>query len=154
MKWIGPLFTNAGGWKAFVAFEQGKWFVDKDSPIEIGTGKSGVMLLPLLQKGYGESFETQITLLEKGLKSEGQDPKYALQFPFHVPVLTAYKHMPNWCDSAVNWLGYIHLSREHAMEIFDACHTQAISQGVRQTTIKYINKWSNERGFQFARPQC
>lgn len=88
MKWIGPLFKNAGSWEAFVALEEGKWFVDKDSPVEIGIGKSGVMLLPLLQKGYGEDFETQITILQNGLKSAGQDPTHALQFPFHVPVLT------------------------------------------------------------------
>ncbi len=154
MKWIGPLFKNAGGWEAFVALEEGRWFVDKESPVEIGMGKSGVMLLPLLQKEHGENFEAQVAILQKGLKSAGQDPKHALQFPFHVPVLTAYKLMPNWCESAVNWLGDIHLSREQALEIFDACHTPEISQVVRQKTIKFINKWSSERGFKFARPKC
>lgn len=154
MKWIGPLFKNAGGWEAFVAFEKGTWFVDKSSPIKIGEGKSGVMLLPLLQKGYGENFKTQIEILQKGLASVGQNPEFAYQFPFHVPVLTAYKYMPNWCNSAVDWLVDIQLSKEHAMEIFDACHTSVISQGVRKATIKHINKWSKERGFQLARPQC
>lgn len=152
MEWIGPLFKNAGGWGAFVSIEGGKWFVDKDSPIEIGVGKSGFVLLPLLQKEYGGDFEKQISILQKGLISTGEDPRLAYQFPFHVPVLTAYKYMPNWCDSAVNWLVDIQLTREQAMEIFDACHTPAISQSVRQATIKYINKWSKERGFQFARP--
>lgn len=49
MKWIGSLFKNPGGWEAFVALEEGAWFLDKHSPIEIGIGKSGVMLIPRLQ---------------------------------------------------------------------------------------------------------
>ena len=154
MKWIGPLFKNAGGWEAFVAYENGKWFLDKDSPVEIGAGKSGVMLLPLLQKGYGEDYETQIGILQNGLVENGMEPNLAFKFPFLVPVLTAYKCMPNWCESAVSWLKHIELSQQGALEIFDSCHNQAMNQKVRQDTIKYINEWSKERGFQFAKYKC
>lgn len=77
------------------------------------------MLLLLLQKEFGGNFETQIAILEKGLKAAGQDPNSALQFPFYVPVLPAYKQIPNWCDSAVNWFGDIHLSRHQAMNLIN-----------------------------------
>ena len=154
MKWIGPIFKNAGGWEAFVAYESGVWYLDKENPIEIGKSKSAVMLLPILQKGYGEDFSTQIDILQNGLENNGQNPELAYEFPFYVPVLAAYKTMPNWANFAIDWLPNLKLDRESALEIFDACHGYGIDQKVRQKTISFINSWSKERGFQFARPKC
>ena len=135
MKWIGPLFRNDGGWDAFVAYEDGLWYIDKDEPIEVGKGKSGIMLLPILQKGYGENYSTQIAI-------------------FSVPVLTAYKTMPNWSSDAVSWLEDIVNDKEIALEIYDACYSSVTNQSVRQKTVSFINRWSKERGFQFVRPKC
>ena len=154
MKWIGPLFRNGGGWDAFVAYEDGLWYVDKDEPIEVGKGKSGIMLLPILQKGYGENYSTQIVILRQGLESHSQNPDLAYEFPFSVPVLTAYKIMPNWSSDAVSWLEYIVTDKEIALEIYDACYSSVTNQSVRQKTVRFINRWSNERGFQFVRPKC
>ncbi len=153
MKWIGPLFKSAGGWEAYVAFSDGAWYVDNESPVKIGEGKSGIMLLPILQEGYGQDYATQIELLKSGLAENGMDPEIAYSFPFVVPVLTAYRSMPNWANFAVKWLPDIKLEKESAVVIFDACHSTVLAQGVRQATIKYINKWSSENGFQFSRPK-
>jgi len=71
MKWIGPLFTNAGGWSAYVSYFDGEWYIDRVTPIKIGEGKSGVMLLPMMEKGYGDSYEKQIEILETGLVENG-----------------------------------------------------------------------------------
>ncbi len=154
MKWIGPLFRNAGGWEAFVAYENDRWYVDKENTVEIDSDKSGVMLLPMLQKGYGEDYSTQIEILQNGLSRNGQDPDLAYGFPFGVPVLVAYKTMQNWTSEAVNWLPDIELDRDSALAIFDACYYGGINQSVRQKTISFINKWSNQKGYQFTRPRC
>ena len=69
MNWIGPLFTNAAGWSAYVSYKDGVWYVDKENPIKIGEGKSGMMLLPIMEKGYGENYEYQLSLLREGLES-------------------------------------------------------------------------------------
>ena len=151
MKWIGPLFENAGGWKAYVSFNDGAWFIDKDDPIKIERGKAGVMLLPMLDAEYGQGYEYQLSLLMKGLKENNQDPDEANRFPFHVPVVTAFKDMPHWVDYASDWLEYLPLTKEIALEIFDACQNKYLPQASRHKALKAINKWSKEHGFVFVR---
>ncbi len=109
-------------------------------------------LLPILQEGYGEDYQTQIKLLKSGLTQKGQDQDKAYDFPFIVPVLFAYQVMPNWAEFAVKWLPHVVKKQEDALAIFDSCYKQPHSQKVRHKTLSFINRWSNENGYQFIRP--
>ena len=152
MKWIGPLFTNAGGWSAFVSYHNGEWCIDKDNPIKIGEGRSGMMLLPILQKGYGENYDHQIALIQSGLKAIGMDENLAYGFPFHVPVLTAFKLiMPHWAGMAADWIPFIEINNERAQLLFDACQDKAFSQKTRHAVLKIVNGWAKQQGFAFVR---
>jgi len=151
MKWIGPLFENAGGWKAFVSFSDGIWYVKNNEPVKIGDGKSGVMLLPILDERYGNGYAHQISVLKEGLSENNQNPEEATGFPFHVPVVVAFKYMPGWVDVASDWVQHLHLNTEVAQEIFDACQKNTLSQAARHKALKVINKWAKEHGFQFVR---
>jgi len=151
MKWIGPLFTNAGGWAAYVSYENGAWYLDRDNPIRIGEGKSGTMLLPLMQEDYGQGYQHQIDLLKSGLKSNSQDSELANSFPFHVPVLTSFQHMFGWVKFAADWVQFIEINMERAQILFDACQNKNIDQSSRHKVLKVVNKWSNQEGFTFVR---
>jgi hypothetical protein len=151
MKWIGPLFTNAGGWAAFVSYHNGEWYIDQDNPTKIGEGRSPIMLLPILQKGYGENYDHQIALIQSGLKAIGMEEKLAYGFPFHVPVLAAFELMPHWADMAADWVSFIELNNERAQMLFDACQDKAFSQKARHAVLKIVNAWAKKRGFSFVR---
>ncbi|UXD87320.1 hypothetical protein [Thalassolituus hydrocarboniclasticus] len=147
MKWIGPLFTNAGGWSAYVSYSDGEWYIDKDSPIKIGEGKSGLMLLPIMKKGYGESYERQLELLKAGLLENGFESELAESFPFHVPVIFSFEQrMSRWAEMAAEWVPVIELSEESAQLLFDASQDKLFSQRTRQLLQKAVNSWSKERG--------
>ena len=97
MKWIGALFTSAGRWSAYVSFFDGEWYTDKENPIKIGEGKSGLKMLPMMDKGYGESYWSQLELLKSDLAANGFDPEVAETFPFHVPVIFSFEQrMSRW----------------------------------------------------------
>ena len=148
MNWIGPLFTNAAGWSAYVSYKDGVWYVDKENPIKIGEGKSGMMLLPIMEKGYGENYEYQLSLLREGLESIGIDPDIAKSFPFHVPVLFAFKHRwDHWADMATDWINHIELNHERAKILFDSCQDKVFSQRTRQVVLKFVNSWTREQGY-------
>jgi len=66
MKWIGPLFTNAGWWFAYVLYSDDEWFIDKDNPIKIGAGKFGIMLLLIMEKSTERVRSTRSTYSKKG----------------------------------------------------------------------------------------
>jgi hypothetical protein len=152
MKWIGPLFTNAGGWSAYVSYNGGVWYIDKENPIKIGEGKSGLMLLPIMEKGYGESIENQILLLKTGLSKNGFNTELVVSFPFHVPVVYSFKHrMVRWAEMAASWVPHIKLSDEAAQILFDASQDKIYSQHTRQVLQRTVNSWSQERGFLFVR---
>jgi hypothetical protein len=151
MKWIGPLFTNAGGWAAYVSYQDGVWYIGHENPTIIGEGKSGMLLLPMMQEGYGENYHHQIELLRAGLKLNFQDPELAVSFPFHVPVLTAFQHMYGWVKIAADWAQYIELNMERAQILFDACQSKIIDQSSRHKVLKVVNKWAKQEGFAFVR---
>lgn len=154
MKWIGPLFSNAGGWSAYVSYADGEWYIDKEDPIKIGEGKSGLMLLPIMDKVCGESYENQLKLLKTGLIENGFKPELAKTFPFHVPVIFSFEQrMSRWAEMAAEWVPYIELSKESAHLLFDASRDKIFSQRTRQILQKAVNSWSKERGFQFVRSQ-
>lgn len=154
MKWIGPLFTNAGGWSADVSYFNGVWYINKEDPIRIGEGKSGLMLLPMMEKGYGESYEHQLSLLKAGLTENGFEPDLAETFPFHIPVLFSFEQrMSRWAEMAAEWVPNIELSQESAQLLFDASQDKIFSQHTRQLLQKAVNSWSKEQGFQFVRGQ-
>lgn len=150
MKWIGPLFINIGGWAAYVSYIDGDWYVDKENPIKIGEGKSGLMLLPMMEKGYGESYEVQLELLKSGLAKNGFEPCLAESFPFHVPVIFSFEQrMVRWAEMAAEWVPNIELSEKSAQLLFNASQDKAFSQRARQLLQKSVNSWSKERGFEF-----
>ena len=151
MKWIGPLFTNAGGWAAYVSYENGIWYIDRDTPTKIGEGRSGTQLLPIMQVGYGESYNHQMAILKDGLCCHSQDPEAASSFPFHLPVLTAFQHMFGWANMAADWVQYIELNMDRAQILFDACQDKAIDQSSRHKALKVVNKWAKQQGFVFVR---
>ena len=151
MKWIGPLFENAGGRKAFVAFSDDVWYIKNSEPLKIDAGKPGVMLLPMLDEKYGRGYEYQISILKEGLSENNQNPEEATSFPFHVPVVVAFKDMPGWVDVASDWVQHLQLTTEIAQEIFDACQKKHLSQISRYKALKVINKWAREQGFEFLR---
>lgn len=150
MKWIGPLFTNAGGWSAYVSYFEGEWYIDKEYPIKIGEGKSGLMLLPMMEKGYGENYKNQLEILQRGLSEYGLNSELAGTFPFHIPIIFPFENsMLRWAEMAVDWIPNIELSEESAQLLFNASQDKKYSQRTRQLLVKYVNKWSKERGFQF-----
>lgn len=152
MKWIGPIFTNAGGWSAYVSYFNGDWYIDKENPIKIGEGKSGLMLLPIMEKGYGESYGHQLELLRLGLTENGLKPNLAETFPFHIPVIFSFEQrMSRWTEMAAEWIPNIELSENTAQMLFNASQDKAFSQRTRQLVKKAVNSWSKERGFQFVR---
>ncbi|MEZ9526339.1 hypothetical protein [Enterovibrio norvegicus] len=154
MKWIGPLFTNAGGWSAYVSYFDGEWYIDKENPKKIGEGKSGLMLLPIMEKGYGEDYETQLELLRAGLTENGFNSELAETFPFHIPVIFSFEQrMSSWVEMAVEWIPNIELSEESAQLLFEASQDKLYNQRTRQLLQKVVNSWSKERGFQFVRSQ-
>mgnify|MGYP000143708238 CR=1 FL=1 len=154
MKWIGPLFTNAGGWSAYVSYFDGEWYIDRDTPIKIGEGKSGVMLLPMMEKEYGDSYEKQIEILETGLVENGFEASIAHTFPFHVPVIFPFeKRMARWAEMAAEWVPYIDLCEESAQLLFDMSQDKIVSQRARQLLQKTVNRWSSERGYLLVRSQ-
>ena len=133
---------------------ENEWFIDKNKPIKIGEGKSGLMLLPMLEKDYGGGYENQIGILESGLVECGLKSEMAHSFPFHVPVVFPFKYRRSgWAEEAVDWLPRIVLTNETAQLLFDASQDKIFSQRARQKLKKVVNVWSAERGFCFVRGQ-
>ncbi len=151
MKWIGPLFKNAGGWSAYVSYQDDMWFIDRENPIVIGEGKSGIMLLPMMEEDYGVSYKHQIEILKSSLELNSQDAERADSFPFHVPVLTAFQHMSGWTKIAVNWVQYIELYMDRAQILFDSCQSNNIDHLSRHKTLRFVNRWAKREGFVFVR---
>jgi hypothetical protein len=111
-----------------------------------------MMLLPILQKGYGENYDHQIALIQSGLKAIGMEEELAYGFPFHVPVLAAFElKMPGWATMAADWVPFIELNNERAQLLFDACQDKAFSQEARHAVLKIVNAWAKQRGFSFVR---
>ncbi|TQV87162.1 hypothetical protein [Aliikangiella coralliicola] len=145
MKWIGPLFTNSGGWSAYVSFENGSWFIDKDNPVKIGDGRSAMLLLPMMEKGYGKNYEHQINILKTGLRDTGLSEDIACSFPFHVPVVYSFdRAMIRWTEMAADWVQYLHLNQELAQKLYDHCQDNKFSQKTRHKVLKVVNSWANE----------
>ncbi|MDG9667765.1 hypothetical protein ONV78_08485 [Hahella sp. CR1] len=152
MQWIGPLFTNAAGWKAYVSFAEGKWYIKHDGSLEIGKGRSGLMLLPILEKGYGECYQHQIDLLKRGLRESGLDEACAETFPFKVPVLFPFQHhMSNWADDASDWLWDIELTHAEAELLFAASQNKQFRQKTRHRLRQRVNAWTAQQGVCFVR---
>lgn len=149
MKWIGPLFTNAGGWEAYVSYHDGKWFIDKDSPIVIEGTESGVKLLPMLQEEYGKGYENQLKILKKGLLKNGQNMEAIESFPFHAPVITAFENMPGWVSYASDWVKHLKLNMEIAQFLFEKCQNKNLEQSARHKTLKVVNNWAKNNDFVF-----
>ena len=151
MKWIGPLFTNAGGWEAYVSYHEGEWFIDKESPIVIEGTKSGVKLLPMLQEDYGKGYENQLKILKKGLLKNGQNMEAVESFPFHVPIITAFESMPGWVSYASDWVKHIKLDMDIAQFLFEKCQNKLFEQSARHKTLKAVNNWAKNKGVTFLR---
>lgn len=151
MKWIGPLFKNAGGWEAYVSYHNGKWFIDKESPEEINWATNGVKLLPMLQEEYGGGYDHQIRILNNGLLENGLNIEAINSFPFHAPIITAFEYMPGWVTYAADWVKHIHLNMEIAQFLFDKCQNKNIEQSARHKTLKVVNNWAKNNDFVFIR---
>ena len=146
MKWIGPLFINAGGWPAYVALHNGDWYINKDNPILISEENSGTLLLPLMEEDYGENYNHQIALLKNDLAKINLNENEAYSFPFHVPVIEAFKHkLSHWAEMSVDWVPFIELNNERAQLLYIACQDKIFSQNTRHKVLKVVIKWANEQ---------
>ena len=108
--WLRPLFTNAGGFEVCVGLgEDTRWYILYDGP-KVDPQGINRELLPLMQAGYGGTFETAYRMMEERLQEIGISTDLVENFPFAVPVRTAiHVGLPFWVGLAAAWRPYVSL---------------------------------------------
>lgn len=147
MNWLPKLYTNAGGWDVVVGVsDSGDWYLKLDTPTLIGTGNTGMALLPLMEPGYGGELEYVKDMIKQMAATVDQLIDTST-FPYHAPVETALNDMPGWANFCIGWLSTIPLDYKKSIHYFDRAHEKELPQKVRQELKRHVNKWAKEHGF-------
>ncbi len=139
--WLAePLFTNAGGGEVRAGVDSdGVWFVGLDAPELAHSERASVVLLPLMQDGFGGDFVTARAMVTARLCRTGLPEDLVDTFPFHAPVLAALRRMRGWIPFAIRWLDHVKLDPDAIVLLEDIQSDPAIPQNARhaiQHTLK------------------
>ena len=142
-----PLFSNAGGWSATVGVDEDRaWYLRHDELLLAGSSQAAMLLLPVLQDGFGGSLAEVRSRIRAGLGALGRSTELEQSFPYSAPVLLAFTSMPRWARWAVRWLPELELSEEQARAILVACEDRSIEQGVRHLALRCVHDWERQHG--------
>ncbi len=155
--WLVPaLFTNAGGGEVFVGVgSRCEWWVRvsrtltdsivvSDAP---AISKSGArVLLPLMHPGYGGPLTIVKERLERLLIAQAFSKDLPATFPFHAPVLLAFREMQGWTEVAATWVSEVPFDDSQIYELADCLSSRGISQESRQAVSRRIRSWERAHG--------
>jgi hypothetical protein len=159
VSWLSaPLFNNAGGASVFVGIDQERhWWlrctarglVDRDMPAVAPA--AAILLLPLMAPGYGGTFPEMSSRLAEMLGAHSMPRELASTFPFHAPVLFAYREMTRWADLASAWIDEVPLKDDDVYALADSLGNRALSQAARQAASRRIHQWERMHGVSIVR---
>ncbi len=140
--WLPRLFINAGGHPIVVGFCEGRWFLQNDPIIELTVDSTCMYLLPLMQEGYGGSFNFAKHLVSDRLREVGLPNYHVETFPFIVPVRTAVSFgAVYWVACAMKWVKDIEFDEEFARELLKVSRTKSVSQNTRNAARRRVKVW-------------
>ena len=153
--WLStPIFRNAGRTDAILGIDEfGTWFVRLNEPVPADSNQGAMFLLPLMQDGYGGTLQTARGRIIAALSDASLPVSRESTFPYHAPVMIAFRSMPRWTNWAARWLSELELSDDDIYAVFVACSNPTIAQDARHTALRKVHEWERTHGYSFVRPK-
>lgn len=151
--WLPALFRNAGGTSVTVGVTNKRWFIKSQTVHELTLQSECALLLPLMQEGYGGSFEFAKQLVADRLQEVGLPANLSETFPYIVPVRTAVKHnMGRWVRYAMRWVSYLDVDEVFVRELLRVSRSRSVDQDSRNRAKKKVKEWEQRHGICLIRP--
>lgn len=147
IKWLAPLFTNAGGGDVIVGVTpDSEWFVQHNTITSLSSDRLPSTMLPLVQPGFGGDYPTARALLASRLEFAGLPPSYIETFPFFAVVKLAFQSSGFWSANAVAWIPHFDYDESFANVLLQFTLDKQHLQSDRHLVAKHLKNWESNRG--------